>query len=115
MVEPFKRGQVRWGDLDPVVGHEQAGRRPLLIVQNDVGNAASPTLIVVTITSRLPRRDYPFLVRLPVDTLSRPSVVNCSQVRTLDRTRLSTEPLATLTPETMAEVDKALRISLDLC
>jgi len=114
MVEPVLRGEVRWGNLDPVVGHEQAGRRPVLIVQNDAGNAVSPTVIVVAITSHKPRRDYPFLVNLPASTLSRPSVVNCSQVRTLDRSRLSAEPIARLDSDTMAAVDDALRVSLGL-
>lgn len=114
MVEPVMRGEVRWGNLDPVVGHEQAGRRPLLIVQNDAGNAVSPTVIVVAITSRKPRRDYPFLVNVPESTLGRPSVVNCSQVRTVDRSRLSAEPITRLDSETMAAVDDALRVSLGL-
>jgi mRNA interferase MazF len=114
MVEPMLRGEVRWGDLDPVVGHEQSAKRPLLIVQNDIGNAVSPTVIVAVITSRRPRRDYPFLVTLPERTLSLPSVVNCSQVRTVDKSRLSAEPIAVLGPATMAAVDDALRVSLGL-
>ena len=114
MVGPVLRGEVRWGDLDPVVGHEQAGTRPVLVVQNDAGNAVSPTVIVVAITSQRPRRDYPFLVTLPARTLSLPSVVNCSQVRTVDKSRLSAEPIATLSLETMAAVDDALRVSLGL-
>ena len=114
MVGPALRGEVRWGDLDPIVGHEQAGRRPLLIVQNDAGNAASPTVIVASITSRKPSREYPFLVALPAGTLSRPSLVNCSQIRTVDKSRLSDEPIARLEPGTMAAVDDALRVSLGL-
>ncbi len=114
MVGAVSRGEVRWGDLDPVIGHEQSGRRPLLIVQNDVGNAVSPTVIVVAITSRQLRRDYPFLVTLPSGTLPLPSVVNCSQVRTVDKARLSAEPIARLSAETMAAVDAALRVSLGL-
>jgi mRNA interferase MazF len=114
MVGPVLRGEVRWGSLDPVVGHDQAGARPLLIVQNDVGNAVSPTVIVVAITSRRPRRDYPFLVILPAGTLPIPSVINCSQIMTLDKSRLSAEPITLLAPETMAAVDDALRVSLGL-
>jgi mRNA interferase MazF len=105
---------VRWGSLDPAIGHEQAGRRPLLVVQNDAGNAVSPTVIVASITSRTPRRDYPFIVALPADTLSQPSVVNCSQIRTADKARLSDEPIATLDAKTMSAVDEALRVSLGL-
>jgi mRNA interferase MazF len=114
MVGPVLRGEVRWGGLDPVVGDEQSGKRPLLVVQNDAGNAASPTVIVAVITPRRSGRDYPFLVTLPTGTLPVPSVVNCSQIRTLDKSRLSAEPIALLGPETMTEVDDALRVSLGL-
>ena len=114
MVGAIRRGEVRLGNLDPVPGHEQSGKRPLLVVQNDAGNAASPTVIVAAITSKRPRRDYPFLVAVPQGTLSLPSVVNCSQIRTLDKSRLSAEPIALLGPETMAAVDDALRVSLGL-
>ena len=114
MVGAIRRGEVRWGNLDPVVGREQSGQRPLLVVQNDAGNAASPTVIVAAITSRWPRGDYPFLVTLPTGTLPASSVVNCSQIRTLDKSRLSAEPIALLGPETMTEVDDALRVSLGL-
>ena len=114
MVGPCARGEVRWGSLDPVIGHEQAGKRPLLIVQNDAGNAVSPTVIVAAISSRRPRRDYPFIVALPADTLKRPSVVNCSQIRTIDKVRLSAETIVVLDPQTMSAVDDALRVSLGL-
>jgi mRNA interferase MazF len=114
MVGPCLRGEVRWGSLDPVIGHEQAGRRPLLIVQNDVGNAVSPTVIVASITTRTPRRDYPFIVVLAAGTLPQPSSVNCSQVRTIDKLRLSDDPIAKLDAETMSAVDDALRVSLGL-
>ena len=114
MVGPALRGEVRWGDLDPIVGHEQAGRRPLLIVQNDAGNAASSTVIVAAITSRKPSREYPFLVALPAGTRSHPPLVNCSRIRTVDKSRLSGEPLAHLAPGSMAAVDDALPVSLGL-
>ncbi|MBA4370667.1 MAG: PemK family transcriptional regulator [Coriobacteriaceae bacterium] len=114
MVRPVLRGEVYWGDLDPVVGHEQAGTRSLLIVQNDAGNAVSPTVIVAAITAMRPRREYPFLVTVPADALPRPSVVNCSQLRTLDKSRLSGEAIARLDAETMSAVDDALRVSLGL-
>lgn len=108
------RGQVRWVDLDPIVGHEQAGRRPALVVQNDVGNAASPTTIVAPISSRVPTRSYPFLVPVPAGVLPKESVVNCAQVRTIDRSRLAGGPIATLDAGTMELVDQALRVSLGL-
>jgi len=112
MVGPILRGEVRWGDFNPVVGHEQAGRRPLLVIQNNSGNEYSPTVIVAVITSRIPQRDYPFLVALPPATLSRPCVVDCAQIRTIDKSRLLGEAAATLQPHTMAAVDEALRVSL---
>jgi len=114
MVGAVLRGEVRWGDLDPVKGREQAGKRPLLVVQNDAGNAASPTVIVAAITSHRPRREYPFLVEVPEGLLPGPSVVNCSQIRTVDKSRLTADPVATLDRETMAAVDDALRVSLGL-
>lgn len=114
MVGPVRRGDVYWADLDPVVGHEMARHRPVVIVQNDAGNAMSPTVIVAALTSYRPRRLYPFLVDVPREALRRRSIVNCSQLRTLDKSRLSERPLATLDATTMAEVDEALRVSLGL-
>jgi mRNA interferase MazF len=108
------RGEIFWADLEPTVGTEQGGVRPVLVVQNDVGNRFSPTTIIAAITSRLPSRDFPFLVRLDDGVLPRPSVVNCAQVRTVDKGRLKPEPLARLSDETMRLVDAALRVSLGL-
>lgn len=114
MVERPCRGEVYWVRLDPVVGSERGGTRPALVVQNDVGNERAPTTIVAPITSRLPAREYPFQVLLPKDTLGRPSVVSCSQVRTVVKARLSPERLAVLPPDLMRRVDQALAVALDL-
>lgn len=108
------RGGIYWADMDPVVSHEQGGRRPVLVVQNAQGNTFSPTTIVVAITRTRPRRPYPFLVAIPAGALSTPSVVNCSQVRTVDKSRLTAGPITTLDPDTMRRVDDALRASLGL-
>lgn len=114
MVVAPARGEVYWTDLDPVTGSEIGKTRPALVVQNDGGNRASATTIVAAISSRYPDRDYPFLVGLPAGTLPRPSIVNCAQLRTVDRSRLRDGRLAALDAATMARVDEALRASLGL-
>jgi mRNA interferase MazF len=83
------------------------------VVQNDVGNRLSPVTIVVPITSR-PRREFPFLVRIPDDALPRRSTADCAHIQTVDKRRITGEPVATLDQETMSRVDAALRISLAL-
>jgi mRNA interferase MazF len=108
------RGEVYWAEMDPVVGHEQGGRRPVLVVQNDAGNEFSPTTIVAAITRARPRKSYPFMVGLPTTAPSARSFVNCSQIRTVDKTRLHAGRLAKLDPATMTRVDAALRASLGL-
>jgi mRNA interferase MazF len=108
------RGAVHWADLDPVVGSEQAGRRPVVVVQNDRGNAFARTTIVVPVTSTFTSRPYPFQVWLVSGELPRRSVVKCDQVRTLDKSRLHDKPIAVLDADTMARVDEALRVSLGL-
>lgn len=114
MVGVVRRGEIYWADMDPVVGHEQGGRRPVLVVQNDSGNTFSPTTIVAAITRSRPRKPYPFLVTLSDGALAAPSVVNCAQIRTVDKARLCEGRLAMLGTGTMARVDDALRASLDL-
>jgi mRNA interferase MazF len=113
MVASVKRGDVHYVDLEPVVGSEQGGRRPAVVIQNDVGNEYSPTTIIAIITSRR-IQPFPFIVALPDGTLPRPSVINCAQVRTVDRARLTSKPIASLDHSTMRRVDEALRISLGL-
>jgi mRNA interferase MazF len=108
------RGEVYWAEMDPVAGHEQGGRRPVVVVQNDAGNEFSPTTIVAAITRTSPRKSYPFMVALPTTALTTRSFVNCAQVRTLDKTRLHAGRLAALDAATMTLVDAALRASLGL-
>ncbi len=114
MVERPRRGEIYWVRLDPVVGSEQGGTRPALVVQNDVGNERAPTTIVAPITSRLPAREYPFQARLPEHLLGKPSVVSCAQIRTVAKARLSPEPIAALPPSLMRQVDRALMVALGL-
>jgi mRNA interferase MazF len=115
MAQEHRRGQIWMADLDPVVGHDQAGRRPVLIVQNDVGNRFSPTVIVAAITSSLPPHPYPTEVRLRAGDagLRRDSSVRLDQIRTVDKARL-TRLLGALGPTAMQQVDRALEISLGL-
>ena len=109
----MRRGEIYRADLDPVIGSEQGGVRPVLIVQNDLGNQSSPTVIVVPLTSRPKRLRQPTHVRVdpPEGGLSRPSVVLCEQVRTLGKSRL-TERMGDVTPGTLNRVDAALRRAL---
>lgn len=108
------RGQVFWVRFDPAEGSEQAGVRPAVVVQNDAGNRFSNTTILAAITSRMSKADYPFAAAVPEGALPRPSVVNCAQIRTMDKSRLQGEPLATLDAATMRAVDDALVASLGL-
>ena len=109
------RGELYLANLDPVVGSEQGGTRPVLVIQNDVGNRFSPTIIVLAVTSQLHKARLP--THVPVEAeghgLSRDSVVLAEQVRTLDKRRLH-ERLGTLSPECMQRVADALRVSLGL-
>jgi mRNA interferase MazF len=101
-----RRGEVWW-----VTFAEPVGRRPVLVVQNDVGNRCSPTTIVAHV-SATPRRDYPFLVALGAE-LDRPSWVHCETIATIPAAMLQ-ERLAVLPAEAMARVDQALKNSLAL-
>lgn len=114
MVANPRRGEVYWTRFDPVVGSEIGKTRPAVVIQNDIGNALSRTTIVAAVSSRYADRDFPFLARIPDGVLARPSVVNCSQVRTVDKSRLNPERVAMLDAQTMAAVDVALLRSLGL-
>ena len=109
----IKRGELYFADLSPVIGSEQGGVRPILIVQNDVGNKYSPTIIACAVTSQLTKAKLPTHVELPVGTggLLKQSVALLEQLRTLDKRRLK-EKIGTLDKIKMDEVDKSLLISL---
>lgn len=109
----MKRGEIYRASLDPVIGSEQGGVRPVLIVQNDVGNRHSPTVIVAAITTREKKLHLPTHVFLPAEKsgLAKDSVVLLEQVRTLEKSRL-TRYLGQASPDVMQEVDRALRLSL---
>ena len=111
----IKRGEIYYADLSPVVGSEQGGIRPVLIVQNDMGNRYSPTVIAAAITSQRDKAKLPTHIELNAHScgLSKNSVVLLEQVRTLDKRRLK-EKMGELPPEAMHSVDSALSISFGL-
>ena len=111
----MKRGNLYIAELDPVVGSEQGGRRPVLIIQNDMGNLHSPTVIAVPLTGST--RKPPLRTHVALEAgeggLSRASVVLCEQVRTLEKTRLK-RYLGTLGAQSMKAVERALSVSMDI-
>ncbi len=110
-----KRGDIYYADLSPVVGSEQGGIRPVLIIQNDVGNKYSPTVIAAAITSRINKAKMPTHIELPALDfgLSKDSVILTEQIRTLDKKRLR-EKIGKLDKELMIKVDEALSVSFGL-
>lgn len=111
----IKRGDIYYADLSPVTGSEQGGTRPVLIIQNDIGNQYSPTTIVAAITSQVSKAKLPTHVELECETcgLDKDSVVLAEQVRTIDKRRLK-EKVSTLDEDVMRRIDRALEISLGL-
>ncbi len=109
----IKRGELYYADLSPVVGSEQGGVRPVLVVQNDVGNKYSPTIIAAAVTSKINKAKLPTHIELPSDSygLAKDSVILLEQIRTLDKRRLK-ERIGELNPAVMDRVDKAILISL---
>lgn len=108
------RGEIYYADLNPVVGSEQGGIRPVLILQNEVGNWFGPTVIVAAMTARGGKAHLPTHVPVGTDSgLRRPSLVLAEQVRTIDKSRLL-ERVGMLSPEKQEQVDRALRISFAL-
>lgn len=109
----IKRGELYYADLSPVVGSEQGGIRPVLIVQNDVGNKFSPTVIAAAITSQINKAKIPTHIEVKASEVGLPkdSVVLLEQLRTLDKRRLK-EKIGALDIKKMKMVDSALLISL---
>ncbi|HOA34813.1 MAG TPA: type II toxin-antitoxin system PemK/MazF family toxin [Bacillota bacterium] len=110
-----KRGYIFFADLSPVVGSEQGGLRPVLVIQNDVGNRYSPTVIVAAITSQIDKAKLPTHVEINAAdyNLDRDSVVLLEQIRTIDKQRLQ-KKITELDDRIMSKIDEALRISLGL-
>lgn len=111
----IRRGDIYYADLRPVIGSEQGGVRPVLIIQNDMGNKYSPTVIVAAITSKLNKAKLPTHVELASDRygIVKDSVILLEQVRTIDKSRLK-ERVCHLDTEALLKINKALLVSLDL-
>jgi len=110
------RGDVYYADLNPVVGSEQGGVRPVLIIQNDIGNKYSPTVIIAAITSKIDKAKLPTHVEIPASDsskLNRDSVILLEQIRTIDKKRLQRH-ITHLGDETLQKVNEAIEISLGL-
>ena len=110
-----KRGDIYYADLSPVVGSEQGGLRPVLIIQNDVGNRYSPTVIAAAITSRMGKNRLPTHIDIHADRvgLAKDSVVLLEQIRTLDKRRLK-EKMGHLDESMMRNVNSAIAVSFGL-
>ncbi len=110
-----KRGDIFYADLSPVIGSEQGGVRPVLVIQNDIGNKYSPTVIVAAITSQINKAKLPTHIEISANEfgLSKDSVILAEQVRTVDKRRLR-EKIGTLDERQMARVDEALSVSFGI-
>jgi mRNA interferase MazF len=110
-----KRGDVFFADLSPVVGSEQGGVRPVLVIQNDIGNRFSPTVIVAAITAQIQKAKLPTHVEIDAKSygFDRDSVILLEQIRTIDKQRL-TDKITHLDDEMMDRVNESLQISLGL-
>ncbi|MDD6189930.1 MAG: type II toxin-antitoxin system PemK/MazF family toxin [Clostridiales bacterium] len=115
MINGVKRGDIYYADLSPVVGSEQGGMRPVLIVQNDVGNKHSPTVIAAAITSQINKAKLPTHIELGAKTygLSKDSVILLEQIRTIDKKRLK-DRMGKLDDKLMNQVDNAIAVSFGL-
>ena len=111
----IKRGDVFYADLRPVIGSEQGGIRPVLIIQNDIGNKHSPTVICAAITSKMNKAKLPPHIELEAERyqMVKDSVILLEQLRTIDKKRLK-DKVCHLDDEIMKQVGEALRISLEL-
>lgn len=112
MVSEVKKGQIFLADLNPVQGSEQGGVRPVVIIQNNIGNKFSPTVIVAAITGKL-KKDIPTHVKLNSLGLAKESTVLLEQIRTIDKSRLI-EKIGKTTDEELKIIEEALRVSVDV-
>ncbi|MBS6195730.1 MAG: type II toxin-antitoxin system PemK/MazF family toxin [Clostridiales bacterium] len=111
----IRRGDIFYADLRPVVGSEQGGIRPVLIIQNDVGNKHSPTVICAAITSKMNKAKLPTHIEIDASSydIVRDSVILLEQLRTIDKQRLK-DKVCHLEQDVLAQVNRALQISLEL-
>lgn len=113
MSDEIKRGQIYLADLNPVIGSEQGGIRPVVVIQNDMGNHFSSTIIVAAITSKNNKKSIPTHAKLDNNTLQKESIALMEQIRTIDKCRLI-ELLGEVSKEEMVRMVEALRISIDI-
>ena len=109
----MNRGEIYYADLSPVIGSEQGGYRPVLILQNNKGNKYSTTVIVAPISSRMTKNDLPTHVIIETPFLEKKSVILLEQIRTIDKKRID-ERLGVLSQEFMEKVNQAIKTSLDI-
>ena len=110
----YRRGDIYYADLNPVCGSEQGGKRPVVVIQNNIGNVHSPTLIVATITTKQDKRKYP--THYPIKenpAFTEPSVIMLEQLRTIDKSRLRGK-VGSLGEGQMCKLDHALEVSVGL-
>lgn len=112
-MKEIKRGEIYYANLCPVIGSEQGGIRPVIILQNDIGNRFSPTTIVAAITSRAEKTELPTHVNITVEGLNYKSLILLEQIRTIDKSRIR-EFIGVLDITTMTRVDRAIIISLGI-
>lgn len=110
-----KRGDLYYADLSPVIGSEQGGVRPVIVIQNDIGNRYSPTIIVAAVTSQINKAKLPTHIEIEAYRygLTKDSVVLLEQVRTIDKKRLK-EKIGRFDDDVMKKIDEALKMSLGL-
>ncbi|MDD2482562.1 MAG: type II toxin-antitoxin system PemK/MazF family toxin [Lutispora sp.] len=110
-----KRGDIFYADLSPVVGSEQGGVRPVLVIQNDIGNKYSPTIIIAAITSQINKAKLPTHIEISAEEygLTKDSVILLEQIRTIDKKRLK-ERIGHLSDELMKKVDECIQVSFGL-
>ncbi|MBS5112814.1 MAG: type II toxin-antitoxin system PemK/MazF family toxin [Coprobacillus cateniformis] len=109
----MNRGEIYYADLSPVIGSEQGGYRPVLILQNNKGNKYSTTVIVAPISSRMTKNDLPTHVIIETEFLEKKSVILLEQIRTIDKKRID-EKLGSLSQNLMEKVNLAIKTSLDI-
>lgn len=109
----IRRGDVYYADLSPVVGSEQGGVRPVVVVQNDKGNRYSKTIIVAPISKKMSKPPIPTHVIFSDDSLSYVSMILCEQLRTIDKKRLG-QWICTLDDKTLEKINRAIRVSLSI-
>lgn len=113
MRRKIRRGELYYADLNPVVGSEQGGERPVLIIQNNIGNKHSPTAVVVAITSKLCKSNLPTHVKLNFSKLPKNSMALLEQIRTIDKRRISMY-IGKLSQEEMEMIESALLLSVGM-